>query len=129
MDFEHRPVSNVKSLDTTVSFAEVDGKNEVAFEISGQPGVQVTIELCFKEGGNLKGVSDGSNENVFLETGIGKYEYAGDEIEFGPGVVQHRNINGLEGERYSTHFGSLRTEGMHVYLTGITPFKHKLIFS
>ena len=48
---------------------------------------------------------------------------------FGPGIGSVKPIRGLEGERYSTYFGSLRTEGMHVYLSGVTPFQHKLTFS
>lgn len=128
MDFKHRPVSNVKTLETTISFTEANGSNELLFDIKGQPGVQVTIELCFKEGGKLTGVSATGNENSFLENGMGQYQFGGDTIQFGPGTVSHKSINNLEGEQYSTHFGSLRTQGMHVYLTGITPFTHKLVF-
>jgi hypothetical protein len=129
MDFEHRPVSNVKTLETTVSLSETNGSNELTFEVTGQAGVQVTIELCFKEGGKLTGVSEADNGNSFLEQGMGQYELGGDIIRFGPGTVSHKSIRNLEGERYSTHFGSLRSEGIHVYLTGITPFTHKLTFS
>ena len=129
MDFKNRPVSNIKTLDTKVTLTETDGKAELAFDITGLPGVEVTIELCFKTGGKLSGVFKGENDNSFLEEGTGKYEMDGDIISFGPGIVKHKNITALEGERYSTHFGSLRTEGAHVYLTGITPFSHKLIFS
>jgi hypothetical protein len=60
---------------------------------------------------------------------MGKYELDGDSILFGPGAVTHKIITNLEGERYSTHFGSLKTKGMYVYITGVTPFNHKLIFS
>ena len=52
-----------------------------------------------------------------------------DVIRFGPGAMVHKKITDLGGEKYSTHFGSLRTEGMHVYITGVTPFKHQLTFS
>lgn len=129
MDFQHRPVSNVKTLDTKISFTASGGADELVFEVTGQEGVPVTIELCFLEGGQLSGVSPADKGNYFLEKGMGVYEYGGNTIQFGPGVVTHKSINRLEGERYSTHFGSLRTEGMHVYLTGVTPFKHTLQFS
>lgn len=129
MDFKHRPVSNVKTLETRVSLIAANDKNELFFEVTGQVGVQVTIELCFKEGGRLSGITAGDNGNSFLEKGVGKYEFEGDVIEFGPGSVGHKIIAGLEGERYSTHFGNLRTTGEHVYLTGVTPFKHTLSFS
>ncbi|HEX8460229.1 MAG TPA: hypothetical protein VF623_02320 [Segetibacter sp.] len=126
MDFKNRPVSNVKTLETTVSLQENNGSNQLVFDVKGPAGVQVTIELCFNEGGKLTGVLPAENDNNFVETGMAEYEFGKDKIAFGPGVMAHKNIAGLEGERYSTHFGTLRTEGMHVYLTGITPFNHKL---
>ena len=129
MDFSKRPVSNVKTQDTTVTFSETNGNVELLFEVNGLEGVPVTIELCFNEGGKLTGVTPGDKGDSFLENGFGQYEAGGDTIQFGPGTVASQTITGLEGERYSTHFGSLRTEGMHVYLTGTTPFKHKLTFS
>lgn len=129
MDFKNRPVSNVKTMEVSVTLTEQNGRNELLFDIKGFPGVLVSIEICFKEGGKLSGVTAMDNGNHFLESGTGTYEYGNDKISFGPGTVAHKNITGLEGERYSTHFGSLRTEGMHVYLTGVTPFVHQLTFS
>lgn len=129
MDFKNRPVSNVKILDTTITFTENNGVVELAIEVNGLKGVPVTIELCFAEGGKLSGVSEPNNGNYFLEKDFGQYESGGDTIRFGPGTVKQKSIENLEGERYTTHFGSLRTEGMHVYLTGVTPFSHKLQFS
>lgn len=129
MDFKNRPVSNVKTLETTISFLETNGTIELNFSIKGLEAVPVTIELCFLEGGKLSGVSAADEGNNFLEKGYAEYEMEGDIIRFGPGSLTHQSVKGLEGERYSTHFGSLRTEGMHVYLTGTTPFNHKLVFS
>ncbi|MGC4102167.1 hypothetical protein [Ferruginibacter sp.] len=129
MDFADRPVSNVKTLDTTISFSQANDTNELEFSITGLNGVPVTIELCFAEGGTLTGVITNAEGNNFLETGTGKYESGGDTITFGPGNVTHKNVTNLEGERYSTHFGNLKTKGMYVYITGTTPFNHKLVFS
>ena len=129
MDFENRLVSNVKIQDTTVSFIEINGKVELNINVQGPVGVQVTIELCFEAGGKLSGVTVPENGNYFLENNMGKYEFDGDVISFGPGRVMHKKVTNLEGEKYSTHFGSLKTEGMHVYITGKTPFNHQLIFS
>ena len=128
MDFGNRPTSNIKKLDTTITFRETAAGNELIFDITGQSGVAVTIELCFATGGKLSGVSQTANGDYLLENGMGQYEAGGDTIRFGPGTVAHKTIRNLEGERYSTHFGTLRTEGMHVYLTGVTPFKHTLTF-
>jgi len=129
MDFSNRPVSNVKSLVTKISLVEKNGVNELTFDISGSKDVPVTIELCFKEGGKLNGVTAADGGNNFLETGMGTYELGGDTIQFGPGTNAHKIISELEGERYRYQFGSLRTEGMHVFVTGKTPFMHKLTFS
>jgi hypothetical protein len=129
MDFKNRPVSNVKSLDTAVSMEEKNGVCELTFDVTGQPGVPVTIELCFGQNGKLSGVVNGEDGNSFLEKGMGVYECEGDTIYFGPGSLTHKTVKGLEGERYSTHFGTLKTKGMYVYLTGTTPFNHKISFS
>lgn len=129
MDFSHRPTSNVKTLDTTVTLSEANGKAELIFDVQGQAGVNVTVELCFAQGGTLSGVSTTEDSNYFLESDYGSYAFGGDKISFGPGIMKHKSIANLEGERYSTHFGSLRTNGLHVYLTGVTPFVHKLTFT
>ncbi|MEK6478983.1 hypothetical protein WJR50_15660 [Catalinimonas sp. 4WD22] len=130
MSFADRPTSNIKMLETTVTVEEKNGSNEVSFEVNGQDEVAVTIELCFEEEGELSGVSraEDGEDNFFLEEGTGEYKAGDNSIQFGPGTVAHRSIHRLEGEKYSSHFGSLRTEGKHVYLTGITPFKHTLTF-
>lgn len=129
MDFTKRPVSNVKTLETTITLSENEGRNVLQFDVKGQAGVQLTIELCFNEGGQLTGVSEAGDDNFFLEKGMGQYQYGNDTISFGPGAMAHKSIRNLEGEKYSTHFGSLRTKGMHVYITGTTPFTHQLTFS
>ncbi|MBD2755421.1 hypothetical protein [Spirosoma validum] len=128
MDFEHRPQSNVKTLETTITVSEKNGSNELTFEVKSEAGVHVTIEFCFKEGGTLTGVTklNESADNYALETGSAEYRSGQDSIKFGPGVSGRPKITGLEGELYSSHFGSLRTEGLHVYFTGVTPFEHTL---
>ncbi|MFY7839996.1 MAG: hypothetical protein ACOVP7_06950, partial [Lacibacter sp.] len=130
MDFSNRPVSNVKTLETIIRLTETKGTVELEFELKGMKGVPLTIELCFKEGGQLSGVTTAdANGNSFLEQGTGEYRSGNDVISFGPGANTHKQVMNLEGERYSTHFGTLRTKGEHVYITGTTPFKHKLTFS
>lgn len=128
MDFNNRPVSNVKTLDTTIVFTEQNGSNKLAFFIKGQPGVPVTIELCFAEGGMLTGATKDGDGHYFLESGSGTYSMGSDNIEFGPGWHAHKAITALEGEKYGTHFGTLKTDGIHVFITGITPFEHSITF-
>lgn len=129
MDFSKRPVSNVKMLETFVTLTETAGKAQITIEVKGMKDVAVTIELCFKEGGQLTGVSDVGNDNYLLDAQQAVYKYGADAIDFGPGLITHKQITELEGERYSTHFGSLRTKGMHVYITGKTPLTHVIEFS
>jgi hypothetical protein len=130
MAFDKRPVSNVKTLETKVSITEEGGKAALFFEVNGLEGVAVTIEMCFDESGKLSGVSPASagNDNYFLQDGFGTFEMGGDKITFGPGKKEHERISRLEGEQYSVHFGSLRTAGNHVYLTGLTPLTHRITF-
>jgi hypothetical protein len=129
MDFSKRPVSNVKTLETTITLSEAAGKAQITIEVKGMDNVAITIELCFKEGGQLTGVSDVGNDNYLLDAQQAVYKYGADAINFGPGLITHKQITELEGERYSTHFGSLRTKGMHVYITGKTPLTHVIEFS
>ncbi|TAH03626.1 MAG: hypothetical protein EAZ16_07280 [Sphingobacteriales bacterium] len=129
MDFSKRPVSNVKTLETTITLTAAAGKAQITIEVTGMDNVAITIELCFKEGGQLSGVTDIGNDNYLLDAQQAVYKYGADAINFGPGLVTHKQINELEGERYSTHFGSLRTKGMHVYITGKTPLTHVIKFS
>jgi len=145
LDFPNRPVSNVKTLDSSVILKENNGNAELTFRVTGEAGVGIVIELCFEEGGELSGVSQiersGNDNNyrnnsqnrdddVFLEDGaMGQYTFGKDTIQFGPGSGTSMRVGGLEGERYRHHHGSARTDGMHVYLQGMTPFEHKITFS
>jgi len=130
MAFDKRPVSNIKTLETKVLVTVNAGAAILEIEVAGMKGVEVTLELCFKEGGQLSGVvkKENSGEDFYLERGEGVYEYKGDRIRFGPGIAAVKKSEYLDGEMYSSHFGTLRTKGNHVYLTGITPFKHQLNF-
>lgn len=126
MDFAARPISNVKKIETKISFSEREGEYILHFEVTGEQGLHVTIEMCFDGRGVLsETTTDG--KNYFLGDTMGVYRMGNDRIEFGPGVQEHSWTEGLEGERYSSHFGNLRTGGLHVYLTGTTPFNHQLV--
>ena len=127
MQFNDRPVSNVKEERIQVRLQEQNGSVTLLVEVGGAPNVPITIELCFKEGGTLEGVKDLGNDNYLIDGTEAIYRFGNDSIRFGPGAWQHEKIEGLEGERYSTHFGTLRKKGMHVYITGTSPFRHSII--
>lgn len=131
MDFKHRPVSNVQTLNSSVEYEERDNKQLLHFEVDGPEGVRVVIELCFDEKGQLSNcvAVENAEKDHFLAEGYGKLTVGTDTITFGPGIKKHDSIRGLEGELYSTHFGTLRTSGQYVFLTGVCPFKHTLEIS
>ncbi len=128
MDFAHRPQSNLNTLKTTIRATEQNGQNILTFTIAGVTGIHVTLELCFRVGGQVSGLTavGGSTDSYFLPEGTGEYRMGDDTIQFGPGLYKHDRITNLGGEPYSSHFGSLRTEGVHVYLTGVTPLTYTL---
>lgn len=128
MDFANRPQSNIKTLDTSVIMTEKEGAVELEFIVTGQSRVPVSIELCFKEGGTFTGLTTDAKGNKCLAGETAVYSLEGDQIHFGPGSLLNPVPENLEGERYSTHFGTLKTTGERVFLTGVTPFRHKLYF-
>jgi len=129
MDFKNRPVSNVKTMETTITFTENNGAAELQFDIKGLNNVQFTIELCFDQAGKLSGTTGPVNGNYFLEQGMGQFTNGDDTIQFGPGTNAHKNVMNLDGERYTTHFGTLRAPGLNVYITGVTPFSYTIKLS
>jgi len=134
MDFESREKSNIQVLNTDISIHERNGGFEMGIDVSGPKQVEVVLELCFREGGNLDNynrnsdhvISSGNKQDFFLQQGYGTYQSENDTIRFGPGKADHKSIRRIDGELYSTHFGSIKGKGSHVYLTGYTPFKHTI---
>lgn len=131
MDFENRPKSNISTFEYKVIFEDKISHKELSFEVGGTDGVPVVIEMCFNKGGTLVGCEaiPEKSEDFFIKSSEAKYVSGNDSITFGPGEFAHQNISNMEGEMYSTHFGTLRTEGLHVFITGKTPFKHTLKIS
>jgi len=126
MDFDSRKKSDVKEQITAIDITETDGVLDIDIKVTGPPNVEVTLEMCFNEMGKLTGVVPASNNNYFLESGSGSYTLGEDVVHFGPGKNEHKKISRLESEQYTYHQGSLRTAGLYVYLTGYTPFSHKI---
>lgn len=126
MDFESRPKDTVL-LESRIELTEENGAFTMDIDIDGPEGVRVILEFGFARGGELEGVTPGpAADDYFLESGMATYTYGDDLIEIGPGINEHKNLRGQDGEMYSTHFGSIKGSGMHVYLTGMLPFKHSL---
>ncbi|MEO8532435.1 MAG: hypothetical protein ABI441_01730 [Flavobacterium sp.] len=126
MDFDSRTKSNVKKQTTTIEIIENNGLLSLDFKVDGPPNVEVTIEMCFKEGNTVTGALTDEKKNYFLKSGTGELVTVNDKIQFGPGKCEHLNVENLDSEEYTYHQGSLRTKGEHVYITGFTPFRHKM---
>ncbi|MFL9830590.1 hypothetical protein ABS764_06970 [Flavobacterium sp. ST-87] len=129
MDFEHRVASNVKTQNTVIAVEENNGELSLDFKVDGPPNVEITIEMCFKEGTEIAGATLDEKGNYFLKSGFAKANMGNDSIALGPGLVEHQNLNNLDSEAYTYHQGTLHTNGVHVYITGFTPFHHKMKIS
>ena len=129
MEFGSRTKSNVKKQITVIEITEENGALSLDFKVDGPPNVEITIEMCFNEGSTITGTIQNDKKNYFLKSGFGELAITGDSIQFGPGKCEHFNVENLDSEEYTYHQGSLRTSGEHVYITGFTPFHHKMTLS
>ncbi len=104
-------------LNHQIVIRETAGKFEIELDISGHANVPIALELCFRRGGTLSGVtaSGDAPDEYFLEQGTGQYKHGEETIEFGPGQADHR-WNRMGG-------ATPKADGMRVYLTGLTPFR------
>lgn len=115
-----RARSNVQTLETVVTVTEERGAFRVAIAIRGTAHVPVAVELAFRSGGSLEGVEPvaGQKDVYLLRGDVGRYRLGRDQIEFGPGRVEHT---------FTQIRGALpKWEGQSVYVTGFTPFEATL---
>ncbi|WP_420146586.1 hypothetical protein [Spirosoma sp.] len=117
-----RKQSEIQQLRTKIVIKEIPGGVEAHIQMTGTEGVPVALELIFRPGGTLSGVTTHpSRPNAYLVSGSGSYTVQNDTITFGPGLVKHKNIQ-LRGALPATDAPS-------VYFTGFTPFEHTLTLS
>ncbi len=119
----NREMSELQTLDYQVEIIERNQKVTVSIKIEGTPDVPVSMELNFREGGDITGAvaHESLDDAFFLEEGYGTYQSGSDTIRFGPGLTLHKwaEIRGM----------TAKQRGSSVYLTGYTPFQHTLEFS
>ena len=129
MDFANR-AKDTLTLESKIIIIEDNGSFRLDIEVEGPEEVAVTVEFCFDTNGGLEGVEQAANNtDYFLKTGAATYTSGTDTITIGPGKHEHSRLRGLDGEMYSTHFGTIKGQGKHVYLTGYTPFRHSFVVS
>ena len=118
-DRKRRRQSERQSLYARITVSEKNGIFEVEFELYGTENVPLAIELAFRKGGRFEGVEKLSGPETFLlGEGFGKYRFEDDTIEFGPGKAEH-SWTAIRG-------GLPKPAGECVYITGFTPFTHKI---
>ncbi len=115
-----RQQSEIQYLTTTVKISEVADGLQVDIDMGGTDNVPVTLELVFRAGGTLAGVTKHpKKDNAYLLAGdAGSYTVGTDTLHFGPGKVTHKGVQ-LRGALPAL-------DAPTVYLTGYTPFKHTL---
>jgi len=101
---------------------EIDQGFEVFIVAQGTGNVPLAVEINVREGGELTGVTGAPHSAgaFLLEEGFAEYRMGSDGIRFGPGRCEHAyvQVRGAEG----------KLSGPSVYLTGYTPFQHRLAF-
>jgi hypothetical protein len=120
MPRDKRPQSEVQKMTYSLEIVEIEGGFQLDFLAEGTDHVPVAIELSFRKGGLLKGGEsiDQLEDAYFMKDSPITYEHEGRRIEV---------IGDLHGHDWTQLRGAEpRIEGTSIYLTGYTPFKHKL---
>ncbi len=118
-DRKRRRPSERQSLQAQITVTEKEGIFELNFDLEGTENVPLAIELAFRKGGILTGTEKLNDPGTYLfKENSGKYSIENDTIEFGPGKAEHA-WTAIRG-------GLPKPDGDCVYITGFTPFSHKL---
>ena len=123
MPRKERELSEPQIMNYHLSISESEGKLSITIQVDGTDHVPVSMEMSFRPGGELSGVTTNKDveDSFFLEAGMGQYKVGRDKITFGPGTVTHK---------WATMRGMLpKQKGNSVYITGYTPFKHTIELS
>ncbi len=120
MPKEKRKQSEIQKLETIVKITENKKGLELEINMQGTDNVPVTLEIIFRNKGEFMGVSQSENEpnSFYFKETEAVYQSAQDKIEFGPGRFEHKALH-LRG-------GMPASGQPTVYLTGFTPFFHKI---
>ncbi len=123
MPREGRQQSEVQKLDTTVRVTETTNGLDIDISLTGTDHVPVALELIFRPGGTLSGVVKyPKKDNAYLLSGeSASYTVGPDTIQFGPGKAEHKGVQ-LRGALPAM-------DAPTVYLTGYTPFTHRIHLS
>lgn len=124
LDFENRPVAT-RDLKTAVAISEMDGGFDLNLDVTGETDVEITLELAFRDGGEMAGAEALEDGSYHLLEGYGSYTVGEDSVRFGPGNGAGL-IEARAGEQYSWAGGELALKGPRVFITGKTPLTYTL---
>jgi hypothetical protein len=118
----YRPQSEIQLLETKVTILETEDGMAIEITTNGTERVPAALELIFRPGGELQGVTkiENTKDAWLLKEGTGTYRFNDDVISFWPGLALHKNI-ALRGALPIM-------EAPTVFITGFTPFKHVIRF-
>jgi hypothetical protein len=118
-----RRQSEICRLEQSADVTETKNGFSLRLRAEGTANVPVTVELCFRDGGQLEGCRTNSSAagTFLLDRGQqGLYRAGRNEIRFGPGDAPHLYTQ-LRG-------ADPRLQGQTVYITGMTPFDRTVAF-
>ena len=124
MPRDKRPLSEEQHLKAVVTITHEEQQFILDFNIQGTDNVPISIECAFRKGGQLSNVQTVAHtEDTFLlpKGTHALYNNGRDTIRIGPGYHDH--------EWTVLRGGLPKLEALSLFLTGFTPFKHRLIVS
>jgi hypothetical protein len=123
MPKHRREQSEVQTLESIVSFEELDGGFKLTFDIKGTDGVPLAIELAFSPGGKFDG--------VFPVPGIaGAYLVEKDSFSFSSGADAIKVVGARNRHSWTQLRGaSPKLNAECVYITDYTPFQFEMTIS
>jgi hypothetical protein len=114
--------TEICTIRQTATVTQTSQGFRVRMQAEGTNDVPVALEINFREGGKLEGVTpvDKIADAYMLASGHAVYRTGSHAIRFGPGAAEHRwtQLRGAEP----------KLEGPSVYITGITPFDRTIDF-
>jgi hypothetical protein len=117
-----RKRTEICRLQQSVTVTEVPKGFRLRLQSTGTNDVPLAVEINFREGGQLEGVTPAHKvpDGWLFSSGRATYRVGSDAIRFGPGFAEHSytQVRGAEP----------KLAGPSVYITGLTPFDRTIDF-
>jgi hypothetical protein len=117
-----RKQTEICRLEQSATVTETPKGFRLRLQSNGTKDVPLAVEINFREGGKLEGVTPAHKvaDGWLLSSGHATYKIGSDAIRFGPGFTEHSytQVRGAEP----------KLTGPSVYITGLTPFDRTIEF-